>query len=225
MSYEFSDRSQALNLPNPYRIENLFLYFAAAALLGAGLIVAAVYALWGRYDFRSTVIWVDIQGSYESARMEMGNVLADRLKTEKDVINIEAMTLRVWASEIDTVLFERTGPRQVLAMRGLPDVARGMAGELRGFGQERPTLIAPQSSLDAERAAHIGKFNQLLGGGAESAAALPAATAQALGLMPAAQAAESASTTPSLKGRFCSQCGTQTALEDRFCGSCGNALA
>ena len=39
MSYEFSDRSQALNLPNPYRIENLFLYFAAAALLVAGLVV------------------------------------------------------------------------------------------------------------------------------------------------------------------------------------------
>ncbi|OIQ67425.1 hypothetical protein GALL_509960 [mine drainage metagenome] len=39
MSYEFSDRSQALNLPNPYRIENLFLHMASAALILAGLIV------------------------------------------------------------------------------------------------------------------------------------------------------------------------------------------
>jgi len=201
-------------------------------MLTLGLSVAAVYALrsahalWGRYDFRSAVIWIEVQGSFESARMEMGNVLADRLKTEKDVINIEAMTLRVWASEIDTVLFERTGPRQVLAMRGLPTVAQGMAGELRGFGQERPTLIAPQSSLDAERAAQVGQFNQLLGGAAAGATALPAAAAQALGLLSSeAPAGDATATVPPVKPRFCSQCGTQTGPSDRFCGACGTALS
>ncbi|OYV29997.1 MAG: hypothetical protein B7Z79_08605 [Thiomonas sp. 20-64-9] len=199
-------------------------------MLTLGLSVAAVYALrsahalWGRYDFRSAVIWIEVQGSFESARMEMGNVLADRLKTEKDVINIEAMTLRVWASEIDTVLFERTGPRQVLAMRGLPTVAQGMAGELRGFAQERPTLIAPQSSLDVERASQVGQFNQLLGGSA-AATALPAAAAQALGLLPEARAAQEPAPQAAAKPRFCSQCGTQTGPTDRFCGACGTALA
>ncbi|MGA8010764.1 MAG: hypothetical protein WCA24_15395 [Thiomonas sp.] len=200
-------------------------------MLTLGLSVASVYALrsahalWGRYDFRSAVIWVEVQGSFESARMEMGNVLADRLKTEKDVINIEAMTLRVWASEIDTVLFERTGPRQVLAMRGLPSMAQGMAAELRGFGQERPTLVAPQSSLDAERAAHIGQFNQLIGSSAAPAAALSGAAAQALGLVGSASPAAPPPEMSTAKGRFCPQCGARTAQDGRFCGARGTGLA
>jgi len=199
-------------------------------MLTLGLSVAAVYALrsahalWGRYDFRSSVIWIEVQGSYESARMEMGNVLTDRLKTEKDVINIESMTLRVWASEIDTVLFERTGPRQVLAMRGLPSLAQGLAGELRGFGQERPTLVAPQSSLDAERAARIGQFNQLLG--SARGVCLPEAAQQALGMgaPAAASAAEASAAATPAKTRFCAQCGGQTGPGDKFCGACGAAL-
>jgi hypothetical protein len=103
-----------------------------------------------------------------------------------------------------------------------------MAAELRGFGQERPTLVAPQSSLDTQRAALIGQFNQLLGGGAAPAAALPAAGAQALGLigvphLPDAQTGEQAG--QSVKPRFCHQCGERAEPDARFCGACGTGLA
>lgn len=200
-------------------------------MLSLGATVAAVYALrsghalWGRYDFRSALIWIEAQGSYESARMEMGNLLSDRIKTEKDVINIESMTLRVWACEIDTVLFERTGPRQVLAMRGLPTLAQGLAGELRGFAQERPTLIAPQSSLDAERASRIGQFNHTLGGQAATAETLSTRPVHALAGGAVSESTSLSAATSSTPPRYCSQCGTPTGATDRFCASCGTALA
>lgn len=207
--------------------------FSAWLMFTVGLSVAAVYAmrsahaLWGRYDFRSTVVWVQVQGSYESAHMEMGRVLSDSLKSEKDVINIEAMTLRVWASEIDTVLFERTGLRQILAMRGLVEYAEHMAHELRSFGMERTTLVTPQSSIDMQRAAQIGQLNSAIGNNSDPSLSLTAALSQVSetkATQGSAHISSPALPQASVKALFCHQCGQRAAHEDRFCGSCGTPL-
>jgi hypothetical protein len=207
--------------------------FSAWLMLAVGLSVSAVYAmrsahaLWGRYDFRSMLVWVQVQGSYESAHMEMGRVLSDSIKSEKDVINIEAMTLRVWASEIDTVLFERTGLRQILAMRGLAEYAEHMAKELRGFGQERTTLVSPQSSVDMQRAAQIGQMNSAMGQNSDPSLSLAAALSKAseTKAMPDSVNTDSR-VLPQVvaKALFCHQCGQCAGHEDRFCGSCGTPL-
>lgn len=198
--------------------------FSTWLMLGAGLSVSAVYsmrsahALWGRYDFRSTLVWVQVQGSFESAHIEIGRVLSDSLKSEKDIINIEAMTLRVWASEIDTVLFERTGSRQILAMRGLIEYAQNMAQELRGFGQERTTLVTPQSTIDMQRAAQIGQINSAMGNNSTPPLSL------ASGLQSSIAGNDPALSMSVVKALFCHQCGQRADQEDHFCGACGTPL-
>lgn len=205
------------------------------AMLSAGLLIATIYtyrsghSLWGRYDYRSTVVWLEAEGSYETAHMEMGRTFADAVKSGKDVINVEAMTLRVWASEFDTVLFTRDGHRQILAMRGLPDFCEQIATELASFGQNRATIVAPQTRLDMERISHLQQVNQAVN---TDAASLPGLTkdgipAQMLG----SRANEKPAAQPLPNGpiagnapRFCHQCGQQSGPLDRFCGDCGTAL-
>lgn len=207
--------------------------FSASLTFVIGLGIAAVYAmrsahaLWGRYDFRSSVIWIQVQGSYESAHMEMGRILSDSLKSEKDIINIEAMTLRVWATEVDTVLFDRTGPRQVLAMRGMVDYADHMAQELRSFGLERTTLVTPQSSIDMQRADQIGQMNSMFRNSNAHTLPLPAdksKISETRKTQISGNVKTEAKPISQIKAVFCHKCGQQAERDDHFCGSCGARL-
>jgi hypothetical protein len=44
MAYDYSSENQRLELPNPYRVQNLFLFLCAAVLLAAGITAL----LWAR---------------------------------------------------------------------------------------------------------------------------------------------------------------------------------
>jgi hypothetical protein len=124
----------------------------------------AAHILWGRFDFVSELLWVDIGGSFESAKVQIGNQLSGNVQTTKNVINIESMTLRVWVSEIDTVIFGKDSVRQIVGMRGLPDFAGELATRLKEFGEQRSMIVAPTSVNDLDRAQKIGAMNKLIGG-------------------------------------------------------------
>ena len=78
--------------------------------------------LWGRFDFISELYWIEMSGTYQAARLDYGNQFGDRVRTQKQVINIETMTLRVWVAQLETVSFGKDSVRAILGMRGLPTV-------------------------------------------------------------------------------------------------------
>ncbi len=195
----------------------------------------AAHMLWGRFDFVSELIWVDLNGSFESAHVKLGNQISGNIQTTKNVINIEEMTMRVWVSEIDTVIFGKDDWRQLIGMRGLQDTADELATALKAFGETRSMVVAPTSAADLERAQQIGALHQLAGGAAtregETAHIANLLTSK-LGAATMEDKAESktddsgssgSSGTP--KSLFCTGCGGGLDANMRFCSACGKAVA
>lgn len=178
----------------------------------------AAHVLWGRFDFVSELIWVDIAGSYESARVNIGNQISGAVQTSKNVVNIENMTMRVWVSEIDTVIFGKDAPRQLIGMRGLQETAEELAASLKKFGEAQTMVVAPTSAQDLDRAAKVGLMQQLAAGSSPADVQHLAASLQAGDN--AALASPPASATPA-----CSACGTPYEAGAKFCGECGKPLA
>jgi hypothetical protein len=129
------------------------------------------------------------------------------------VINVESMTLRVWAAELSTVILQKNGLRDLIGMRGRPDIAKFYADHLTGFASQLTTVVAPTSGADQARLAAIADVQRVMGG--NGTAALPGAQPVAANLAP--QAAP--------RGRrFCSACGSEAAPSAAFCGACGAKL-
>lgn len=183
----------------------------------------AAHRLWGRFDFISELIWVETSGSFESAEVHIGNQLSGNVRTTKSVINIEAMTMRVWVSEIDTVIFGKDAERQMIGMRGLQGLADELASSLKGFGEARSMVVAPTSPVDLERAQRIGRMHQLIADPAQTQSADRLAAA----LLPENENAGAGSSGllqgSVAKPRFCQQCGTGMEANAKFCGDCGRA--
>jgi hypothetical protein len=169
----------------------------------------AANQLWGRFDFVSELVWVDIGGSYESAQMHVGNQVTSQVQSSKNVINIESMTMRVWVSEIDTVIFGKDAERQLVGMRGLPAMADELAKTLKGFGETRASIVAPSSQQDLERARNMALIGKVVAG---------QAAPEAVELLGAKPAAAAMATLPT-----CKQCGAGMEADSRFCGDCGAA--
>jgi len=182
------------------------LEFAISQLAVGWFCLKSAHKLWGRFDFVSELIWVDISGSYESAQMHIGNQMTSQVHSSKNVINVESMTMRVWVSEIDTVIFGKDGARQMVGMRGLPALAEEIAATLKGFGETRSAIVAPASQEDLARARDLAMLAKVAGGPADAAELEHQAAPESSAI--AAPAA-------------CKQCGTSLAPEVKFCGECG----
>ena len=77
------------------------------------------HELWGRFDFESTLYIFEWQGNFNRARMNFGNHLRDTIQSEKNIINIDNMTLRVWVTQLTTVVFghginSENNPRKII---------------------------------------------------------------------------------------------------------------
>jgi hypothetical protein len=191
-----------------------------ALVMGLSLLVIARFAftggnlLWRRFEFVSRIYWLECHGNYQNAKTSIGALLQDRVKTEKDVINVEDMTLRLWVAEVDSVAFGPDLPRSLMSIRGLPQEADNLSRHLAAFAQQQASVVAPGSDKDLQRLAMMQKLNP------GSPTPLPAAAQQALGVTPASVPAD-ASSAP----RFCMQCGTRLAPNAQFCWQCGARLA
>jgi hypothetical protein len=195
------------------------------ATLGLAMLALGHYcfragnSLWGRFDFTSRVVWVEMQGNYQSARMDFGNTFSDRVKTEKQIINIETMTLRVWAADLDSVIFGKHAKRYITGLSGVPGFAKQMVNHLSDFAHNQSIVVAPTSQVDLQKGAMLGALNQV-GGAIPSAPLLPtmmkAVAAATTAVMPPAAAQSPAAN--------CSGCYSPIEPSDRFCGACGAAI-
>lgn len=205
------------------------------------LILVAVFCqrtaheLWGRFDFESIVQWVEVSGTYQTAKVGTGqNMLTSRLQTENQVTRIEAMTLRVWRARLETVAFGKDAARQVTALFSTEPEAQMLADHLCDFGRAQSVLLAPTSQEDHARLAALGQAEQALQQASGSASTATLGLAQATGvtargLIEAPDeslgvVAGEPTATPASAYRYCSACGQQMSAQARFCSACGAAM-
>ena len=198
------------------------------------LILVAVFCqrtaheLWGRFDFESVVQWVEVTGTYQTAKVGTGNnMLLSRINTENQVTRVEAMTLRVWRARIESVAFGKDAPRQVTALFSTESEAQQLADHLTEFGQTQSVLVSPSSIQDQARLASIGHAEGLLAGQTpQPQASLPpevASTLQAaLGVGGSQPQPAAENTAPTMQ--FCPACGQKTSIIAKFCSGCGAKL-
>lgn len=195
------------------------------ALLGTALILAFVAlfcfrssaGLWGRFDFESALVWVEMVGNYQTSRIGTGNNFSSRMNTENDVVRTEAMTLRIWRARIESVVFGKDDRRQVTAMFSTEKEAKALAAHLAEFARGQSVFVAPTSAADQARIAALNAGERSLVGPSD---VMPAA-ALAHEMHKAQAIAASA---PPPARRFCTACGTAAAPEARFCSNCAAPL-
>ena len=221
------------------------------ASLGLSLVAVGGYAfrsahtLWGRFDFESTLTWIEMEGSFIRSKIDLGNRLQDRIFTERDVINVENMTLRVWVTQLRSVVFGHQSHgsatrRIITGMLGQPKEADYLKNLVTQFAGAQSIVIAPASVEDARRIGAMGALNQLGAAGGSPIALPPGLVADTLmqasltSHMQASDAFNGEATQPlpkvfegqsdrSMKS-FCSSCGTRNSTNAGFCEACGEAL-
>lgn len=208
------------------------------ASLGISLVAVGGYAfrsahtLWGRFDFESRLTCVEMEGSYVRSKVDIGNRLQDRVFSERDVINVENMTLRVWVMQLRSVVFGHQSQgsatqRVITGMMSLPRDSEYMAELVRRFAGEQSIVVAPTAVEDARRMAAIGSLNHV-GHAGNAQVGLPAgALSDALlqAAQPAGSVAQATVSAAPRKAVFCTHCGTPNDAAHAFCESCGTALA
>ena len=215
------------------------------SLLGTSAILAFVAAfcfqssgkLWGRFNFESVLIWVELIGTWQTSRIGTGNNFSSRLNTENDVVRTEAMTLRIWRSRIESVVFGKDDARQVTAMFSTEKEAKALAAHLVQFARGQSVLVAPGSSEDQARIAALNLGERALAGAADGPSAAQITqqlrTSAALASVPPTAVDLDLDADPGLDidlgsvqpGVHCSRCGTSAPPGALFCAKCGAQLA
>ncbi|WP_077033970.1 zinc ribbon domain-containing protein [Pelomonas sp. KK5] len=182
---------------------------ASILLLVATFCFKSSARLWGRFDFESVLVWVEMAGTYMTASVGTGNMVSARVQTSNQIVRTEAMTLRIWRARIESVVFGKDERRQVTAMFSSDAGTRELAQHLAEFGQSRASLVAPGSQADAERLQALGAAERLVGN--DNAA-------------PQIRLAPEPASAPALAASFCRKCGAGLAGDDLFCSKCGTKV-
>lgn len=194
---------------------------ASIFFLVASFAFKSAAKLWGRFDFESTLIWVEMSGTYQTASVGTGNAMTSQMQTSNQVVRTESMTLRVWRARIESVVFGKDGYRQVTAMFSTDNETKELASHLASFGASRATLVTPGSKADLARLETLAAAERMLGTAVKSSGAAPAIQSEAqaaLGIGDVDVATAEAET------HFCHACGKKAALEAVFCSGCGTKL-
>jgi hypothetical protein len=130
------------------------------ALAKAAFTVARFLRL--RFDFRSHVIWMEMNGTYAAAEVAQGNRYTSNLHSSSQVVQIEGMTFRLWVAEVHSAAFGKDGARYILAMLGKPAMAAALAKRLKDFITSQATLVSIGSSGDQDRAQRSAMMNAQL---------------------------------------------------------------
>jgi len=191
----------------------VFATFGLAMLLVGAFCFKAGHILWGRFDFVSELIWIETKGNYQSAKLDYGNQFTDRVKTEKQVINIESMTLRVWVAQLETVSFGKNSQRWLVGMRGMQDKARYISQHVIEFAGNQSIIVAPTSGADMQKIAALSAINQIGGG--------QSVDPRAIMLGAIDNASRGAASLPEI---MCLACSGVLEPNTAFCSNCGTKV-
>lgn len=114
------------------------------------------HLLWSRMQFKSRLVWIETSGTYQTSKIAIGNQFKGHTQSNSTLTRIEDATLRVWVTDIVSVVFGKDGRRSIVAMASADGVAKSMADRLKAFAAEQSSVATPTSSRDLERAHSIG---------------------------------------------------------------------
>ncbi|RFP09244.1 hypothetical protein D0T25_23720 [Duganella sp. BJB488] len=133
--------------------------------LGVAMVLAfrIGHLLWSRMYFKSRLILVGIEGTFQTGEMRIGNQFSGNVQSHATVTRVQDATLRMWVSDIVTVSFGKAGKRFVMALAPADGFARATVSGLKEFAMSQSAVIAPTSTADVEVAKSIGRMNEALG--------------------------------------------------------------
>ena len=179
-----------------------FLSLAFVAFSVGRFCFRASEQLWGRFDFVSEIIWLELSGQYTTARNRLGNDFSSTVRSESHGIHIDSMTMRVWTARLESVVFGKDQRRWITAMNGQSESTSGLATHLNAFARARSMFVAPTNAEDLNKVALMQN---------ERASMQAMLSPNPPGTTVGADVAE----------KFCSECGAARLPEARFCAGCG----
>ena len=183
-----------------------YVTFAFVAFSVGRYCFSASEQLWGRFDFVSEIIWLELSGQYTTARNQIGNDFSATVRSETSGIHVDAMTMRVWTARVESVVFGKAEKRWITALNGQSENTRGLAAHLSDFARQRSMFVAPTNAEDLSKIA----------------ASQHGATPSQERMTQRLQEAQSGTTlAPTTTERFCSDCGAPRSIDARFCSGCG----
>lgn len=203
--------------------------------------------LWGRFDFQSDLIWIQTQGSYQVSKIGTGNQFSGQMQTQNDLIRVEGMTLNIWRTKIESVVFgQKLGDqmRQIISMKRSDSEAEDLQKHLQDFAANQSVLASPQSFSDSSKLQNLINADRMvlaasgLGNAAIEASkqnshlihlatvdtTLDAKNAQEQEVLMAVHPVKesiSKNRNTGIKAKFCHQCGFLIIENANFCSSCG----
>lgn len=140
--------------------------FLVALLFLSSYWMKLAHGLWGRFDFESKLYIVEYEGTYSMAQMNFGNQIKDSLQTKKQIINIETMTLRVWVTDLNTVVFNHginsdARPRFIINMLGLTHEAKAFLAHIKQFIENQSMILKPNAGEDLARVSALAQLNSI----------------------------------------------------------------
>lgn len=122
------------------------------------------HLLWSRMQFKSRIFWIETSGTYQSSQIAIGNQFKGHTQSSSTLTRIEDATLRVWVTDIVSVVFGKDGHRSIIAMAPADSIAKSMADRLIAFAAEQSSVATPTSHRDLARAQSIGALDAAVRG-------------------------------------------------------------
>lgn len=114
------------------------------------------HLLWSRMQFKSRVYWIETSGTYQTSTIAVGNQFKGYTQSSSTLTRIEDATLRVWVTDIVSVVFGKDGKRNIIAMASADSIAKGIADRLVTFAAAQSSVAMPTANHDLDRARSIG---------------------------------------------------------------------
>lgn len=135
---------------------------AVVALNIAALMASRVgHFLWSRMYFKSRLIWISLEGTFQESELRIGNSFTGNAQSRAKLMRIEDATLRVWSAEIVSVAFGKDGRRFIMSMTGIDDLAKDTADRLKEFAFEQSSIVAPTSKRDLSKLQALSTINEM----------------------------------------------------------------
>lgn len=200
--------------------------------------------LWGRFDFQSDLVWLQAQGSYQVSKIGTGNQFSSQMQTQNDLIRVEGMTLNIWRTRVESVVFgQKLGGqmRQIITMKPTDAEALDLQRHLQNFVSDQSVLVTPQSTSDSSKLQSLINADRMAlassGLGHATIAALqhktqshhnddpvPAIESEAV-VSDVFLNSSSAANKYVARAKFCHQCGTALLENANYCSTCGQNIS
>jgi cytochrome b subunit of formate dehydrogenase len=132
--------------------------------LCAGTVIAfrSGHLLWSRMHYKSRLILISIEGTFQSGDMFIGNQFSGNAQSRATITRVQDATLKIWVSDVVTLSLGKDNERFVVAMTPADDYAKATLDELKKFAANQSSVAAPTTIADIEIAKSIGYLNAAL---------------------------------------------------------------